>query len=71
MNNDIRLKKLHFYEIPGVAHNLLRSFLQDRRQLVIINYIPSSTDNITSGDYSKAQFSAPYCVCHLLQIFGK
>jgi hypothetical protein len=37
INYDILLSKLELYEITGTVYNLIRSYLQDRYQRVLVN----------------------------------
>ena len=43
------LKKLHNYGVRGVAHNLISSYLDNRKQFVALNQTPSKRKNIQYG----------------------
>jgi len=43
VDHDILLGKLEFYGIKGNANNLIKSYLKDRYQRVVIRYISSNT----------------------------
>ena len=49
VSHDILLNKLEHYGICGVAKNLFLSFLENRQQLVTINYYESSKLSINFG----------------------
>ena len=47
MNHNILIKKLEFYEILGIANNLTKNYLTNRRQYVFIDQQSSSPLSIT------------------------
>ncbi len=49
LNHDILLHKLKYYGIDGVAHQLMRSYLTDRKQFVEIDNTNSDTLILTTG----------------------
>jgi len=49
VSHEIRLLKLEHYGIRGIALDLLKSYLTDRKQFVNINGINSTSKSITVG----------------------
>lgn len=49
LNHEILLKKLEMYGIRGVANNIIRSYLENRKQFVSINGVQSSQKPINIG----------------------
>ncbi|MDD9361389.1 MAG: reverse transcriptase domain-containing protein, partial [Anaplasma sp.] len=49
IKHNILFNKLPYYGIRGVSLKLLRSYLSNRTQFVVINNIASGTDNIRYG----------------------
>jgi hypothetical protein len=51
VNHDILLSKLEFYGIVGKAYALLKSYLKDRYQRVLIDnwYTPSEWGKVNNG----------------------
>lgn len=49
VNHELLLKKLEYSGIRGVANNLLKSFLNERTQIVQINECYSKAKDITCG----------------------
>lgn len=49
ISHETLLKKLHRYGVRGVLHLLLKSYLTDRMQSVVMNGYPSSFQNILFG----------------------
>ena len=49
VNHDIVLQNFYFYGIWGVAHDLLNSFLYNRKQFVMINSMALSFNPNTCG----------------------
>ena len=49
INHQILLDKLHNCGVRGIAHNIFKSYLNNRRQYTIINCTPSSPKIISCG----------------------
>ena len=49
VNHNILIKKLEFYGIRGIANNLMKNYLTNRRQYVSIDQQSSSLLSITHG----------------------
>lgn len=49
LDHDILLAKLNSYGVRGVANNLLRSYLSERKQYVYINHHKSAIEQISTG----------------------
>ena len=49
MNYCILLSKLSYYGVRGIAHDLFKSYLTNRKQHTIINGVSSSVLSITHG----------------------
>ena len=49
VNHNILIKKLEFYGIRGIANNLMKNYLTNRRQYVSIDQQSSSPLSITHG----------------------
>ena len=49
VNHNILIKKLKFYGIRGIANNLMKNYLSNRRQNVFIDQQSSSSLSITDG----------------------
>ena len=49
VNQDILLSKLSYYGVRGIAHDLFKSYLTNRKQHTIINRVSSSVLSITHG----------------------
>ena len=49
VSHSILLRKLNHYDIRRQAHNLLSSYLEDRKQYVTDNNITSTTESIEYG----------------------
>ena len=64
VKHDILLSKMEFYGISGKANNLIRSYLQDRYQRVLLNLNLKKYKNITpNGNLLQMEFPRdPYLV---------
>ena len=49
VDHKIVLSKLYFYEIRGVSHEWLTSYLSERNQITVIDGITSSSYSISRG----------------------
>lgn len=49
VNHNLLLQKLHWYGLRGSIHHWLKSYLSDRKQVVVINNTISSELPVTSG----------------------
>ena len=49
LNHNILLNKLSYYGVGHMANTLLRSYLSNRKQYVLVGDVSSSTQPITSG----------------------
>ena len=49
VNHGILLSKLSYYGVRGIAHDLFKSYLTNRKQHAIINGVNSSVFSITDG----------------------
>ena len=49
LNHNILLNKLSYYGVTHMANTLLRSYLSNRKQYVMVGDVSSSTQPITSG----------------------
>ena len=49
LNHDILLRKLHHYGVRGIALSWFRSYLQNRKQFVVVNGIESANSSIITG----------------------
>ena len=49
VDHTILLKKLHYYGIRGLSHDLLASYLSNRKQCIYVNQVYSNILNISTG----------------------
>ena len=49
VSNGILISKLSYYDVRGIAHDLFKSYLTNRKQHTIINGVSSSVLSITHG----------------------
>ena len=54
LNHTILLNKLHHYGILDGSLNLFKSYLQNRKQYVVINNAKSETLDITTGVHTRS-----------------
>ena len=49
LNHDILIQKLNFYGVTGIANDLIRNYLTNRKQFVEIDSFWSDSSDITTG----------------------
>ena len=55
VSHSILLRELNHYGIRGQAHNLLSSYLEDRKQYVTDDNITSTTESIEYGTWGTSR----------------
>ena len=63
VDHDIPLMKLYKYDVRGVAHEGIKSYVQERKQYVSFNHYDSSTHEMSHPGFHTGTIAIP-CLCY-------